>query len=176
MLLLLCPPSVGRADPSFLLHPLFLLHLAKCHPAPHMLIAPATPDSSLPPPCRLGTLVLPPYASPGINQRAGEASDLWCAPASSCEHQHTLGSYEKAQTASTGEGSEGMLAVPGTSSSPSSQSGPHTSSLAPLPSPPAAQEQSWVAAMKEQGAKKSHKQKYPELPLGHAGEGTNLKL
>lgn len=24
------------------------------------------------------------------------------------------------------------------------------------------------------GAKKSHKQKYPELPLGHAGEGTNL--
>lgn len=128
--------------------------------APQMLIAPAALDSSLPPPPRLRTPALPPYASPGINQRAREAFDLWCAPASSSEHRRTPGSYERARTAGTEEGSERILATPGTSSSPSSSadarhprawSGPHAASLAPLSSSPTAQEQTWVAATEEQG-------------------------
>ena len=78
--------------------------LAHTRTAPQMVIAPAARDSSLPPPLRLRTPALPPYASPGINQRAREAFDLWRAPASSSEHWCTPGSYERAQTASAGEG------------------------------------------------------------------------
>lgn len=80
-------------------------------------------------------------------------------PASGSEHRRTPGSYESLDSQRWG-GSEKMLAVPGTSSSPPSSSGavhpgarsrPHAGSLVPLSSPPTAQEQTWVAATEEQG-------------------------
>lgn len=67
-------------------------------------------DPSLPPSPRLRTPTTPSHASPGINQRAQEAFDLWRVLASSREQQLVLGAgTEPGEQSWAGQRGEGVL-------------------------------------------------------------------